>query len=128
MSEKNKPWREELDTLLNRLVDGELTATETERLNELLRDEPAARDEYHTFMDMHEALAEQLAMPDFTAMDKVIIPQPQPSYVKPLLAMAALVMIGFFINALVTQPPAQQPSCAKILRWVIRSRAARSRV
>ena len=110
MSEKNKPWREELDTLLNRLVDGELTATETERLNELLRDEPAARDEYHTFMDVHEALAEQLAMPDFTAMDKVIIPQPQPSYVKPLLAMAALVMIGFFIHALVTQPPAQQPS------------------
>ena len=110
MSEKNKPRREELDTLLNRLVDGELTAAETERLNDILRDEPAARDEYHTFMDVHEALAEQLAMPDFTAMDKVIVPQPQSSYLKPLLTMAALVMIGFFINALVTQPPAQQPS------------------
>ena len=110
MTEKNEPWREELDMLLNRLVDGELTAAETKQLNDILRDEPAAHDEYHTFMDVHEALAEQLAMPDFTAMDKVIVPQPQPSYLKPLLAMAALVMIGFFINALVTQPPAQQPS------------------
>ena len=110
MSEKNEPWREELDTLLNRLVDGGLTAAETERLNDILRDEPAARDEYHTFMDVHEALVEQLAMPDFTAMDKVIIPQPQPSYVKPLLAMAALVMIGFFINALVTEPNQPPPA------------------
>lgn len=110
MSEKNEPWREELDTLLNRLVDDELTAAETERLNDILRDEPAARDEYHAFMDVHEALAAQLAMPDFTAMDKVIVPQPQPSFAKPLLAMAALVMIGFFINALITQPPSQQPA------------------
>ena len=29
MTEKNEPWREELDALLNRLVDGELTAAET---------------------------------------------------------------------------------------------------
>ncbi|MBC8325634.1 MAG: FecR domain-containing protein [Verrucomicrobia subdivision 3 bacterium] len=109
MSEKIEPWREELDTLLNRLVDGELTEAETARLNDILRDEPAAADEYHAFMDLHEALNAQLAMPDFTAMDKVIVPQPQPSYVRPLLAMAALVMIGFFINALVQEPNQPAP-------------------
>jgi hypothetical protein len=104
MSKNKQTWRNELDTLLNRLVDDELTEAETARLNDILRDEPEAREDYHAFMDVHEALGEQLAIPDFTAVDKGIIAQPQPSYIRPLLAMAALVMIGFFINALVNQP------------------------
>ena len=104
MSKNKQTWRNELDTLLNRLVDDELTEAETARLNDILRDEPEAREDYHAFMDVHEALADQLAIPDFTAVDKGIIAQPQPSYIRPLLAMAALVMIGFFINALVNQP------------------------
>jgi hypothetical protein len=52
-------------------------------------------------------------MPDFSAMDRVIGPKPQPSYLRPLFAMAALVVIGLFINFLVQQP-AQSPVTQKI--------------
>ena len=112
MSEKKQTWQDELDTLLARLVDEELSPTETKRLNEILSDNPAARDQYHAYMDVHEALQEQFSIPDFTALDKVVTPEPEPSYRRPILAMAALVMIGFFINFLV-QEPAQPPVTEK---------------
>ena len=117
MSEKKQTWQDELDTLLARLVDEELSATDTKRLNEILRDNPAARDQYHAYMDVHEALQEQFSIPDFTALDKVVTPEPEPSYRRPILAMAALamaalVMIGFFINFLVREP-AQPPVSEK---------------
>jgi len=109
MSEKKQTWQDELDTLLARLVDEELSATDTKRLNEILSDNPAARDQYHAYMDVHEALQEQFSIPDFTALDKVVTPEPEPSYRRPILAMAALVMIGFFINFLVREPAQVEP-------------------
>ena len=112
MSEKKQTWQDELDTLLARLVDEELSTTDTKRLNEILSDNPAARDQYHAYMDVHEALQEQFSIPDFTALDKVVTPEPEPSYRRPILAMAALVMIGFFINFLVREP-AQPPISEK---------------
>ena len=107
MSEQQPPWRDELDTLLGRLVDEELSETETTRLNEILRNQPEAKAQYHAYLDVHEDLETQFAVPDFGALDAVtkIVEPPQPFYTRPLLAMAALVVIGFFINALV-QPPA----------------------
>ena len=107
MNEQQPPWRDELDTLLGRLVDEELSETETARLNEILRTQPEAKAQYHAYLDVHENLETQFAVPDFGALDAVtkIVEPPQPSYTRPLLAMAALVVIGFFINALV-QPPA----------------------
>ena len=109
MSEKKQTWQDELDTLLARLVDEELSTTDTKRLNEILSDNPAARDQYHAYMDVHEALQEQFSIPDFTALDKVVTPEPEPSYRRPILAMAALVMIGFFINFLVREPAQVEP-------------------
>ena len=109
MSEKKQTWQDELDTLLARLVDEELSTTDTKRLNEILNDNPAARDQYHAYMDVHEALQEQFSIPDFTALDKVVTPEPEPSYRRPILAMAALVMIGFFINFLVREPAEVEP-------------------
>ena len=88
-----------------------MSTTDTKRLNELLSDNPAARDHYHVYMDVHEALQEQFSIPDFTALDKVVTPEPEPSYRRPILAMAALVIIGFFINFLVREPA--QPSVAE---------------
>ena len=80
MSENKQDWRKELDALLARLVDEELNPTETARLNEILRDEPEACEEYHAYLDVHEGLGEQLSAPDFTALDKVVAPEPEPSY------------------------------------------------
>lgn len=111
MSEKKQIWQDELDTLLARLVDEELSTTDTKRLNEILSDNPAARGHYHVYMDVHEALQEQFSIPDFTALDKVVTPEPEPSYRRPILAMAALVIIGFFINFLVREPA--QPAVAE---------------
>ena len=69
MSEKKQTWQDELDTLLARLVDEELSPTETKRLNEILSDNPAARDQYHAYMDIHEALLEQLSIPASPALN-----------------------------------------------------------
>jgi len=112
MSDTYSTWKKELDALLGRLVDGELLPDDEARLNEILRDEPGAREEYHAYLDVHEGLQEQLAMPDFSAMDRVIGSKPKPSYLRPLLAMAALVVVGLFINFLV-QEPAQPPVAEK---------------
>jgi len=112
MSDTYSTWKKELDALLGRLVDGELSPDDEARLNEILRDEPEAREEYHAYLDVHEGLQEQLAIPDFSAMDGVIGPKPKPSYLRPLLAMAALVVIGLFINFLV-QETAQPPVAKK---------------
>ena len=114
MSENKQDWRKELDVLLARLIDEELNPTETARLNEILRDEPEACEEYHAYLDVHEALGEQLSAPDFTALDKIIAPEPQPSYLRPVLAMAALVVIGFFINFLMTQSAQKPVAIAKV--------------
>ena len=72
------------------------------------------QQEYHTYLDVHEALGEQLSAPDFTALDKIVAPEPQPSYLRPVLAMAALVVIGFFINFLMTQSAQKPVAIAKV--------------
>ena len=107
MNEQQPAWRLELDIILGRLADEELSESDYSRLNEILRAYPEAQEQYHAFLNIHEGLQAQLSMPDFTALDATteLVESPQPSYTRPLLAMAALVMIGFFINALV-QPPA----------------------
>ena len=114
MSKNKQDWRKELDVLLARLIDEELNPTETARLNEILRDEPEACEEYHAYLDVHEGLGDQLSAPDFTALDKVVAPEPQPSYLRPVLAMAALVVIGFFINFLMTQSAQKPVAIAKV--------------
>ena len=88
MSEEQLPWRDELDTLLGRLVDEDLSETETARLNEILRTQPEAKAQYHAYLDVHEDLETQFAVPDFGALDAVtkIVEPPQPSYTRPLLA------------------------------------------
>lgn len=107
MSEQQPLWRDELDTLLGRLVDEELSEAETVRLNEILRTQPEANAQYHAYLDVHEDLETQLAVPDFSALDattKIVEKPVEPTYIKPLLAMVAMVLIGLFINLLVTQP------------------------
>ena len=114
MSKEQSPqpeWRQELDELLGRLVDDALTPSDRDRLNEILRDKPEAATQYHAYLDVHEGLELQLSIPNFEALDattKIVEPPSTPSYMKPLLAMAALVLLGFFINALV------QPSAAPV--------------
>ena len=40
MNEEERLWKDELDTLLGKLVDENLTAAEKARLNEILQAEP----------------------------------------------------------------------------------------
>ena len=121
MSDNKNTWQDELDTLLNRLVDEELAAEDQARLNEILHEQPEAREQYHQYLDVHEGLQANLAMPDFSSLDTVLTPEPATNVVEPaptgtfsraLLAMAALIVIGLFINFLV-QEPAQPPVTEK---------------
>ena len=121
MSDNKNTWQDELDTLLNRLVDEELAAEDQARLNEILHEQPEAREQYHQYLDVHEGLQANLAMPDFSSLDAVLTPEPATNVVEPvptgtfsraLLAMAALIVIGLFINFLV-QEPAQTPVVEK---------------
>ena len=43
MSDTKKTWQDELDKLLNRLVDEELSSEDQTRLNEILHEQPEAR-------------------------------------------------------------------------------------
>ena len=119
MSEQQPPWRDELDTLLGRLVDEELSETETARLNEILRTQPEAKAQYHAYLDVHEDLETQFAVPDFSALDattKLVEKPVNPTYIKPLLAMAAMVLIGLFVNLLVTQPEPPLPEARDVVK------------
>ena len=121
MSDNKNTWQDQLDTLLNRLVDEELAAEDQARLNEILHEQPEAREQYHQYLDVHEGLQANLAMPDFSSLDAVLTPEPATNVIEPtptgtfsrvLLAMAALIVIGLFINFLV-QEPAQPPVVEK---------------
>ena len=122
MSDNKNTWQDELDTLLNRLVDEELAAEDQARLNEILHEQPEAREQYHQYLDVHEGLQANLAMPDFSSLDAAVLtPEPATNVIEPtptgtfsraLLAMAALIVIGLFINFLV-QEPAQPPVVEK---------------
>ncbi|HEY2155352.1 MAG TPA: hypothetical protein VGH33_06960, partial [Isosphaeraceae bacterium] len=53
----NEPSKsDELFELLCELVDGEMTPSRSDRLRELLRDDPAAQDLYLKFMGLHAQL------------------------------------------------------------------------
>ena len=106
MSEQQLPWRDELDTLLGRLVDEDLSEAEIARLNEILRTQPKRRRSTTPIWMCTRTWRHSLPCRiSGRWMPSPRSEPPQPSYTRPLLAMAALVVIGFFINALV-QPPA----------------------
>ena len=44
MSEKEKSWKDELDALLGKLLDEDVTVGDEARLNEILQTEPGARE------------------------------------------------------------------------------------
>jgi ferric-dicitrate binding protein FerR (iron transport regulator) len=98
-----------------------LSSEDKARLNEILHEQPEAREQYHQYLDVHEGLQANLAMPDFSSLDTVLTPEPATNVVesaptgtfsRALLAMAALIVIGLFINFLV-QEPAQPPVTEK---------------
>ena len=45
MSDNKNIWQDELDTLLNRLGDEELSSEDQARLNEILHEQPEAREQ-----------------------------------------------------------------------------------
>ncbi len=124
MSEKKQTWQDELDLLLGRLVDEELSSEDKARLNEILHEQPEAREQYHQYLDVHEGLQANLAMPDFSSLDAVLTPEPATNVIEPtptgtfsraLPAMAALIVIGLFINIFSQGPEAKaKPPIAKI--------------
>jgi len=113
----NKEWEKELDGLLGRLVDTGLNPEEKTRLNSIMEENPGARLLYNNYMDVHGALEEHLAEPDFTSLDPVLDdyvssaiknPPAFPSHWRRMiLAAAAVVAIGFFIQFSGQQPEAK---------------------
>lgn len=65
-------WKKDLDSLLAKVVEDELSATERGRLDEMLLANPNAREIYRKYVDVHCSLQEHLALPDFSAMNQAI--------------------------------------------------------
>jgi hypothetical protein len=114
MNEEERLWKDELDTLLGKLVDENLTAAEKARLNEILQAEPGAREFYHEYLDLHGALEERLGVQDFSPLNAVIDPDTEEE-IKPVFfpfgnwgwAVAAALVIGLFIPFFGEQPEAR---------------------
>lgn len=64
--------KKELDSLLAKVVEDELSATERGRLDEMLLANPNTREIYRQYVDVHCSLQEHLALPDFSAMNQAI--------------------------------------------------------
>ena len=124
MSEKKQTGQDELDTLLARLVDEDLTVADKARLNEILQTEPEARELYHEYLDLHVALGERLGIPDFSSLNAVIDPETKTQSKSPSIlfgswgwAAAAVVAIGFFIQFSGEEPETKpEQSIAQITR------------
>lgn len=105
MNEEEKLWKDELDALLGKLVDEDLTAAEKARLNESLQIGPEVRDYYSEYLDLHGALEEHIGIPDFSSLNAVIDPDTKEES-KPASihfgnwgwAVAAALVIGLFIQ------------------------------
>ncbi|MDB6080027.1 MAG: Fe2+-dicitrate sensor, rane component [Akkermansiaceae bacterium] len=67
----------ELNLLLNGLLEGSLTAAETQRVRALLRDSPEARRDYYDLVAVELLLAEQYEMPDHIAMQAQLMGRPE---------------------------------------------------
>jgi hypothetical protein len=114
MRAKEKLWNEELDALLGKLVDEDLTVAEKARLNETLQTGPEVRDYYHEYLDLHGALEEHIGIPDFSSLNAVIDPDSKEES-KPASipfgnwgwAVAAAVVIGLFIQFFWERPEAR---------------------
>ena len=118
MSEIQKSWKEELDALLGKLVDEDLTVAEKDRLNQILLAEPEAQERYHEYLDLHGDLEEHLGIPDFSSLNAVIDPEAKEAPRKTSIfssgwawAAAAIVAVGLFIQFPERQPTAdpEQP-------------------
>ena len=55
-----------LELLISKYIDGELTASEDEQLRHLLKEDPAAREEFDSFLELHLAMIEDA--------DTIVIP------------------------------------------------------
>ena len=105
MNEEEKLWKNELDALLGKLVDEDLTAAEKARLNETLQIGPEVRDYYSEYLDLHGALEEHIGIPDFSSLNAVIDPdtkeEPKPASIhfgNWGWAVAVALVIGLFIQ------------------------------
>gem|GEM_PF-3009251 len=65
-------WKKDLDLLLAKVVEDELSATEMVRLDEILFANPDAREFYRQYINVHSSLQEHLALPDFSAMNQAV--------------------------------------------------------
>jgi len=104
MKDMKNHWEKEFDALLGRLVDDDLSVRDRERLNAILLEHLEAREIYRQYLDVHGALQEHLAEPDFSALDPVLeqdVAAPTGNFSRGFWAMAALIVIGLFINILV---------------------------
>ena len=76
-------WKKDLDPLLAKVVEDELSATERGRLDEMLLANPNAREIYRKYVDVHCSLQEHLALPDFSAMNQACHPDRSLGNTKP---------------------------------------------
>ena len=128
---EEKFWKDELDTLLGKLVDDSLSAMDKNRLNNILQAQPEALEIYNEYLDLHGALEERLGIPDFDSLNNIIDPDTKnktKSFSIPFggwsWAAAALLAIGLFIQLFVnhresetTLPIAQITKLSGPLLW-----------
>lgn len=67
-----------MNQLLNGLLEGSLSAAETQRVRALLRDSPEARQDYYDLVAVELLLAERYEMPDHIAMQAQLMNEPEP--------------------------------------------------
>lgn len=117
----------ELQRLLEGYFDGRLNDAETKRLNDRLRDDPAARDAYRAAAGWHAAFsawgeqhAGREAAREWRDTNEAVVVRPRDFWrrVLPLAAAAALVAIGFFTwQTLGRAKPLAELTFAQEVEW-----------